>query len=213
MRQWSSSPSALSWGECHWRTNYLGTVHLTTLLLPLLLETGRREGQARIVNVSSQLHSRGSNDDLFGWQRPYNSWQAYGNSKLALHHFTSELQRRYGSSDKLQSYCLHPGGRGGTYTQVANKGLENHRLMYWLNRLGSPLQKLLMSSPEEGAQTQIHCATAADAMGGLYYRNCAPSQASNDSADTKIAARLWQETQKWLTCGDQLAGDLRQSKG
>ena len=37
--------------EIHWRTNYLGTFHLTSLLLPMLMEGGRSTGDARIVNV------------------------------------------------------------------------------------------------------------------------------------------------------------------
>lgn len=40
--------------EVHWRTNYLGTMQLTHLLLPLLEETGRRTGDARVVNVVSK---------------------------------------------------------------------------------------------------------------------------------------------------------------
>ncbi len=51
--------------EIHWRTNYLGTFHLTRLLLPMLLESGRRTGDARVINVSSHQHDKGSNDRLF----------------------------------------------------------------------------------------------------------------------------------------------------
>ncbi|HEY6130461.1 MAG TPA: SDR family NAD(P)-dependent oxidoreductase, partial [Halioglobus sp.] len=84
--------------EIHWRTNYLGTVQLTHNLLPLLLRTGREVGEARIVNVVSQLHSRGSNALLFDANRTYESWQAYGLSKLALMHYTNELHRRYSAT-------------------------------------------------------------------------------------------------------------------
>jgi retinol dehydrogenase 12 len=100
--------------EIQWRTNYLGSVHLTHNLLPLLQTTGRGVGEARIVNVVSQLHSRGSNELLFNTNRTYESWQAYGLSKLALIHFTSELHRRFSQTDNIKSYSLHPGGRSAT---------------------------------------------------------------------------------------------------
>ncbi len=45
--------------EIHWRTNYLGTFHLTHALLPLLQQGGLESGDARVVNVVSHLHDRG----------------------------------------------------------------------------------------------------------------------------------------------------------
>lgn len=184
--------------EIHWRTNYLGTVHLTHNLLPLLQKTGRNVGEARVVNVVSQLHSRGSNELLFNPNRTYESWQAYGLSKLGLIHFTNELHRRFSQSDQLKSYSLHPGGRSGTYTNVADKGLEGHPVIGLVRRCVAPLERLLMSSAAEGAQTQIYCATSAAAQSGCYYADCRIAQSSADSGDESAARRLWDETQEWL---------------
>lgn len=209
MSQWQEPRLSADGIELHRRTNYLGTVHLSRLLLPLLRATGQTQGDARIVNVSSQLHSRGRNSELFEPQRPYNSWEAYGNSKLALHHFTMELQRRY-QQDGLQSYCLHPGGSSGTYTRVADKGLAGNRLLLWLRKLGAPLEQLMMATPEEGAQTQVYCATAAEASGGHYFRDCAACPASSDSYDAEVAGRLWQQTEQWLNPKPQEPGDGHQ---
>jgi retinol dehydrogenase-12 len=60
MSSWKQ-PHLLADGvEVHWRINYLGTMHLTSLLLPLM-------GMgSRIVNVVSKLHRRGTNAALFG---------------------------------------------------------------------------------------------------------------------------------------------------
>ena len=55
--------------EIHWRVNYLGTFQLTAGLLPLLLESGRRSGDARVVNIVSHQHTRGRNTRLFGRPR------------------------------------------------------------------------------------------------------------------------------------------------
>lgn len=184
--------------EIHWRTNYLGTVQLTHKLLPRLLKTGRDVGEARVVNVVSQLHSRGSNALLFDANRSYESWQAYGLSKLALMHYTNELHRRYSATDHLKTYSLHPGGRSGTSTNIASKGLAGHPVVELVRRVAAPLERMFMASAEDGAQTQIHCATSAAAASGHYYVNCQIAKGSADSVDDIAVRRLWDETQAWL---------------
>ena len=181
--------------EIHWRTNHLGSAHLTHLLLPLLERTGRATGDARVVNVVSHLHVKGSNDDLFGRTRPYDSWAAYGNSKLALMHMTRVLQRRYAEQSHLQAYCLHP---GSVFTKVADKGLEGTGMIEKARNALSPVEAFFLKTPEEGAQTQIHCATHPRLPGGLYYEDCRPAEASKDAEDAGVAARLWTETEAWI---------------
>jgi NAD(P)-dependent dehydrogenase (short-subunit alcohol dehydrogenase family) len=184
--------------ETHWRINYLGTAHLTHLLLPLLEAAGRQTGDARIVNVSSQLHAKGSNADLFEPTRTYNSWNAYGNSKLALVHMTNELQRRHSADAHLQAYSLHP---GSVFTRVADKGLEGTGLIEKVRSAMSPVEAFFLKTPEEGAQTQIHCTTSPALPGGLYYQECAAVEPCKDAADTEVAARLWDETRSWVEAG------------
>ena len=198
LSQWKTPRLSSDGQEIQLRTNYWGTAHLTHGLLPLLLQTGQRYGDARIVNVVSQLHSRGSNQALFDPDTTYESWKFYGLSKLALIHFSMELQRRYAQTHKLQAYCLHPGGKTGSYTDIANKGLAGHRTLALIRQLAAPFERWLMSTPEEGAQTQIHCATAPELPGGHYYVNCRVAQASADALDATAAGRLWDETQAWL---------------
>jgi len=194
LSRWKEPRLADDGFEIQWRTNYLGTAHLTHLLLPLLEKTGRVAGDARIINVVSQFHAKGSNDDLFERTRPYNSWTAYGNSKLALVHMTIELQRRFAKSH-LQAYCLHP---GSVFTNVANKGLEGAGLIEKVREALSPLEAFFLKTPEEGAQTQIHCATRPGLPGGLYYQECRPAKPSKDARDAEAASRLWAETESWL---------------
>lgn len=198
LSRWKAPQMSRDGFEIHWRTNYLGTVQLTHQLLPLLLRTGREVGEARVVNVVSQLHSRGSNALLFDANRTYESWQAYGLSKLALMHYSNELHRRFFATDHLKSYSLHPGGRGGTSTNIASKGLAGHAVVGFIRRCAAPLEKMLMATAEEGAQTQIHCATSAAAASGHYYVNCQIAKGSADSEDAKAARRLWDATQAWL---------------
>lgn len=92
----------------------------------------------------------------------------------------------------------HPGGRSGSYTNVASKGLQGHALIELFRRVAAPLERLMMASAAEGAQTQIHCASSPRACSGSYYVNCETTRSSADSRDVNAASRLWAETQVWL---------------
>jgi len=179
--------------EIHWRTNYLGSVQLTRELLPLLLASAATSGDARVVNVVSKLHARGRNEFLFAPITPYNSWVAYGTSKLALLHDAAELARRHGAAG-LRAYSLHP---GSVYTHIADRGLDGHRLLSAARRLAAPLERRTLLTPEDGARTSVLCAADPDAASG-YYRAGKPAEPSDDARDTVAAERLWTQTEQWL---------------
>jgi NAD(P)-dependent dehydrogenase (short-subunit alcohol dehydrogenase family) len=192
-RKWHE-PQLVDGHEVHWRTNYLGTTQLTRLLLPLLLDTAARAGAARVVHVVSKLHERGRNAWLDGAVTPYDSWDAYGASKLALVHDAAELERRYGDRG-VHGYSLHP---GSVYTKVADRGLETAPVLGRLRRLAAPLERRVLASPAEGARTTVFCATSPDAVPGGYHRRSAPAEASPEAADAAAAAALWERTHTWL---------------
>ncbi|HET8883611.1 MAG TPA: SDR family NAD(P)-dependent oxidoreductase [Solimonas sp.] len=193
LSQWRE-PRLVDGIEIHWRTNYLGTMQLTHALLPLLLQGAVQTKDARVVNVVSMLHARGRNAFLFAPITPYNSWVAYGTSKLALVHASFELQRRHAAAG-LQAYCLHP---GAVFSNIAAKGLAGNPRLAAIRDLFAPVERFFLLTPDEGAQTQIRCATAAQLAGGQYFRNCAPAFASGDALDAQAASRLWDETQAWI---------------
>ncbi len=194
LSQWKTPTLSADGFEIQWRINYLGTAHLTHLLLPLLQASARETGDARIVNVVSQLHTKGRNDGLLVPPAQYNSWTAYGLSKLALVHASFEIQRRYASSG-VQAYCLHP---GAVLTHIAAKGLAGNRWIETVRNALRPVESFFLLTPEEGAQTQVHCATQPRLQGGRYYRNCQPAIASPDAADTQVSAQLWDATTAWI---------------
>src|SRR5690348_10684668 len=77
-------------------TNHLGHFALTGLLLPTLLAAPA----PRVVTMSSEAHWIGKMrfDDL-QFERGYNNWRAYGQSKLANLMFCFELARRAAEAD------------------------------------------------------------------------------------------------------------------
>ena len=92
----------------------------------------------------------------------------------------------------MQGYSLHP---GAVYSNIADRGLEESRILGKLRKLAAPLERRALMSIEDGAQTSIHCATAPNARGGLYYRGVAPADPSPEALDAAVATRLWDTTQ------------------
>lgn len=194
MSQWKEPTKTADGYEIHWRTNYLGTMHLTHLLLPHLLKTGVSKGEARIVNVVSHLHSKGVNSEFFHPSKPYNSWDAYSQSKLALVHATLELERRFGEQQNLHAYSLHP---GSIYTNIAGKGLDGNPVIQAIRNFLAPIERRILLTTEQGAQTQLMCATKPNLEGGRYYERCFLGNINPETKDIAVAVKLWEETVNW----------------
>jgi len=180
--------------EIHWRTNFLGTQHLTLLLLPFLKNAAKNSGDARVVNVTSHLHTRGTNNGLFMPIVPFHSWTAYGQSKLALVHSAFEIERRF-ADQGVHGFALHP---GSIHTNISDKGLATRPVLRLLRQWFSPLEALVLLTPEQGAQTQLHCATAPNLKGGVYFERCVPATCSTELDNFTAAQRLWRETESWV---------------
>lgn len=159
--------------------------HLAPFLLTnLLLDRLRASAPARVVTVSSGAQSMGriDFDDLTG-ERGYNGQRAYNQSKLANVMFTYELARRLEGTG-VTATVLHPG--------VVRTSFGHEDSGRWM-RLMLPVVRPFMKTPEEGAHTSIHLASAPEVEGvtGRYYANAEPKQSSKASYDTDAAARLW----------------------
>ena len=92
--------------------NHLGHFALTGQIFSLL----KKSKSARIVNVASSAHQFSNidkNDFMLLKDGAYQSWKAYGNSKLANILFTRELSRKlYTKFDTdIAVLCCHPGER------------------------------------------------------------------------------------------------------
>jgi retinol dehydrogenase-12 len=171
--------------EMAFGVNHLGHFLLTELLLDRI----KASAPARIVTVSSRAHYRSKAFDWDALKKQTNTLTAldeYAQSKLANLLFSAELGRRLQGSG-VTTYSLHPG--------VVATDVWRH--VPW------PLKPLLrfagMITPDEGAKTTLHCATAPALAGetGLYYDRCKPRTPSAMGQDVTLAAELWRKSEQF----------------
>ena len=166
--------------EMTFALNHLSYFVLTHALLDVLKATGK----TRIVNVSSEAHRMATLDfdDLQG-ERRYNGWLAYSRSKLMNVLFTYQLARELANTD-VTANALHPGfvatGFGAASRGIIGAGFN----------LAS---KLMAITPEKGAETNIHLASAPEVAGitGKYWDKCKPVRSAPASHDQAAQRRLW----------------------
>jgi NAD(P)-dependent dehydrogenase (short-subunit alcohol dehydrogenase family) len=170
--------------EATFAVNHLGPFLLTNLLLDRLLAGA----PARIVNVASTQHYEGTLDfDDLGFERGYGILRAYARSKLANVLFTRELARRLAGAGVTVN-ALHPG-------KVAT-GIWSHGAPPWARAPFAAVfaaARPFMLTPERGAQTIVHLATAPEVAGmtGLYFEKNRPKPPSVLARDDALARRLW----------------------
>lgn len=174
--------------ELTFGTNHLGHFLLTNLLLDRI----KASAPARIVTVSSVGHYQAKGIDWEAVRKPTKGFTAmgeYGVSKLANVLFTQELARRLEGTG-VTTYTLHPGA-------IASD--------IWQRRIPGPfaaVMKLFMKSTEDGAKTQVWCATAPELADetGRYYDNCKEKE-PNEAATPELGAELWRRSEEWTGLG------------
>jgi NAD(P)-dependent dehydrogenase (short-subunit alcohol dehydrogenase family) len=177
--------------ELQFGTNHLGHFALTNLLLQHV--TGR------VVTVSSTAHRVGRIDlDDLNWEhKPYRTWRAYGQSKLANLLFTAELQRRLTAvGSPVLATAAHPG--------YAATNLQFHSGRRALD-IGSWVANRLIAQDEDGGALPTLYAATADipgdsfaGPGGFMEQRGAPKLVGRTEAarDTAIARRLWDASEE-----------------
>lgn len=188
-----TEPQVVDGHEIHWRTNYLGTVDLTRALLPQLLAATDTNGTACVLHVVSQLHERGIAAAVLGDPWTYDSWVAYGSSKLALVHDAATLADEFGDRG-LRALAVHP---GAVSTNIADRGLETRPVLRRLRNLARPLERRALMSPTDSARHLVQIATDPSAASG-YYRKSRPAEPAPLAGDVDLRARLLATTGAWL---------------
>ncbi len=182
-------------------TNHLGHFLLTTLLLEALAPG------ARIVNLSSGLHSRGKAESLLATldgdprfeKRKYVPFDAYGDSKLANILFTKALAERLPST--ASTFALHP---GVIATNLTRSLVKRFPVVGPLYRVAG---RLFLKSIPQGAATTVFAATAPelDGLTGLYLSDCNEAPSSRASRDEALRAQVWSLSERAVAQADSTA--------
>eukprot|EP01080_Neovahlkampfia_damariscottae_P003645 gene3645-6461_t len=153
--------------------NHLGHFRLTMKLLPLMVETAKKDKEGRIINVSSTGHTMGEKRILFEdiymeKEGAYTPFKSYAQSKLANILFSYELNRRMEELNiPITVNCLHP---GVIATELVRDLGYNETFM----SIGMTLGSLFMKSIPQGAATSVFACAHPElkSKGGLYLSDC-----------------------------------------
>lgn len=164
--------------------NYTGHFLLTMLLLPLL----KKSDTGRIVNVASLIHRYGpirvaklTNTDM-------SLITSYRHSKCFLVLFTKKLSKILQGTGVTVN-AADPGAVG---TNIIRKLIPN-----FLNKFIIWLCYAYYMTPEEGAQTAIHCAVEdLKDKSGSYFRNCQEIKPTSKVNNEELIEELWRESIK-----------------
>jgi NAD(P)-dependent dehydrogenase (short-subunit alcohol dehydrogenase family) len=165
--------------ETNFATNHLAGFLLTHLLLRLL----RASTPARVVVISSSVHSQVKMVDLnsVATGAPLTP-DSYRTSKLLNILFVQELARRLQGTG-ITANAVDP---GFVRTNLGRYATGGRRMLLSVTR---PMQ----SSPEKAAITPVYLATSSEVAGvtGRYYTEGHPKELSGLAANAKLARRLW----------------------
>lgn len=173
--------------ETTFGVNHLGHFLLTHLMLDRLKESA----PARIVVLSSDAHrmARGLDFDDLQSRRGYRGIMVYARSKLANALFVLELAERLRGTGVTVN-AVHPGVvRSGFALDGDTRGLYP----FFVNLAGR-----FMLTPEQGALTSIHCATAPEleATSGMYFAKSRLRRPAQAALDRGAALRLWEVSEQ-----------------
>ncbi|XP_027923733.1 short-chain dehydrogenase TIC 32, chloroplastic-like isoform X3 [Vigna unguiculata] len=150
----------------------------------------RKEG--RIVNVSSRRHKlsypEGIRFDKINDESGYNSFSAYGQSKLANVLHANELARRLKQEEgtNITANSISPG-------PIATSLFRHHSLIdVFVGLLG----KYVMKNIQQGAATTCYVALHPQLKGlsGRYFADSNLAEASSEAVDPELGRKLWEHS-------------------
>ena len=181
--------------ELQFATNHLGHFGLTTGLRDALAVGG----DARVVVVSSVGHVNAdiNFDDINFERRPYDAFEAYGQSKTANVLFAVEAAKRW-ASDGISVNALNPGRITGTNLSRHIDGVAAAPA-----RFDPKSTDVSYKNTEQGAATSTLLAASplVEGVTGTYFEDCNEAVpyvpgvrrgVASWAIDPEHAARLWQ---------------------
>jgi NAD(P)-dependent dehydrogenase (short-subunit alcohol dehydrogenase family) len=181
-------------------TNHFGHYLLSMLLARALMNAAEEGRRSRLVSLSSIGHRRsGINfEDMHYRQRPYDKWEAYGQSKTANSLFAVGFHERFADLG-VTANAVMP---GGIMTPLQRHLPREEMIAFgWMDESGKINDRF--KTTEQGAATSVWAALGEEleGVGGLYLENCnqaLPWSQENPfegvmphALDPETAGRLW----------------------
>ena len=166
----------------------LAVNHLAPFILMRALAPALQQGApARIVTVGSSTSDRARTDPAnLELDRGWNMVRAYSRSKLAVMMATFETARRL-SDTGVVANVVHPGTVAtGLVRSGGIIGLSWRLMAPWLR------------SPQQGADTPLHVALAAELAGvsGRYFKDRRPVPPNPRATDAALTRQVWDATER-----------------
>ena len=169
--------------DLQFAVNHIGHFILTKGLLPSLLQSN----ESRVVTLSSTGHKlSGIRWDDIHFEKDYDNWQSYGQSKTAARLLAIELDSRM-KSEGIRALSVHP---GGIFTPL-QRHLQKEEMIAlgWRNEDGelSEMAAAGFKSATQGASTTLWCATSPmlSDIGGVYCENCDIAAKEDDGPNAR----------------------------
>lgn len=170
--------------EAQFAINHLGHFALANLLWPALTASGKARVVSTTTGRNADWHIRW--DDA-QFERGYDKWEAYAQSKFANLLFAHHLDL-LGRPHGIRAFSANP----GWILTPLQRHLETAEMVAagWIDAAGTPAPGLF-KTVEQGAATQVWAATSPqlDAHGGDYCMDC--HRTEGNPTDSGDAARLW----------------------
>ncbi|KAH8665558.1 hypothetical protein BGZ61DRAFT_461875 [Ilyonectria robusta] len=181
--------------EVQFGSNYMGPALFTKLLLPTLTKTAeQKEGDVRVVNLSSELFKQAPKEGILieGCKTPLEGISGlarYGQSKLADYYHTRTLSQKYPA---IKFMAIHPG--------VVNTGLldDLKTRRPWLGRLIGVVGSLILTDVHAGARSQLWASTTdrQNIKSGAFYNQKMSEYKDAVLGNDETAKKLWDWTER-----------------
>jgi len=191
--------------ELQFETNHLGHFALTARLLPLL-----RAGNAHVTTQTAlSANQNGINWGDLQWQKSYNAFKAYSQSKIAVGLFGMELHRRsLAEGWGIQSNHSHPGISPTNLLAAQPEMGRPKDTMAVRSMRGMSRRGILFGTAESAALPAVYAATNPDAKGGLFYGPNGFNHLGGAPAEEPLYSRLASpdDARRMWNVSEQLAG-------
>ncbi|XP_077241920.1 short-chain dehydrogenase TIC 32, chloroplastic-like [Tasmannia lanceolata] len=175
--------------ELQFATNHIGHFLLADILLETMKNTARKSNiEGRIVNVSSEGHRltyrEGIRFDKINDKSGYNSFYAYGQSKLANILHANELAKCLKEEGvKITANSLHPGA-------IVTNLMRHHT---FVNGIATMFGKYVLKSISQGAATTCYVALhpQVEGVSGKYFKDSNTAMPNSKATDPELAKKLW----------------------